>query len=212
MKIAHVHRISTIQKMKGNSNYSPAKKGNLESAQKLVREIICKYSLFEKLQGFICPVLKPAGNRIPLAFAQLISSNSNGVLYDAVYLQHTPHGSSMVERLYYEPVFFGPVKPGNYIIVDDVYTTGQTLRRLKHYIESKGGNVTGAWCIGSGPSLAFEPTRLLLKLLLVKHPDITKYFEVELLTVPQIQYLLRLSSINRLWHIHSDNQLKLLWA
>lgn len=212
MKIAHVHRISTIQKMKGNSNYSPAKKGTLESAQKLVREIICEYSSFEKLKGFVCPILKPAGNRIPLALAQLICSNSNAVLYDSVYLQHTPHGSSMAERLYYEPIFFGTVKPGNYIIVDDVYTTGQTLRRLKHYIELKGGNVTGAWCIGAGPSLAFEPTRLLLKLLLVKHPDITKYFEAELLTVPQIHYLLRLSSINRLWHIHSDNQLKLLWA
>ena len=157
MKIAHVHRISTIQKMKGNSNYSPAKKGSFESAQKLVREIICEYSSFEKLRGFVCPVLKPAGNRIPLALAQLISSNSNTILCDSVYLQHTPHGSSMAERLYYEPVFFGPVKPDNYIIVDDVYTTGQTLRRLKHYIESKGGNVTGAWCIGQALHLLLNP-------------------------------------------------------
>jgi hypothetical protein len=61
-------------------------------------------------------------------------------------------------------------------------------------------------------TLAFEPTRLLIRLLLVKFPDINNYFDVELLTVPQIHYLLRLSSINRLWRIHSDNQQKLLWA
>lgn len=212
MKIAHVHRISTIQKMRGNSNYSLAKKGNLESAHKLVKEIVVDTEKFEKLQGFICPVIKPAGNRIPLTFAQHISANSNAALYDSVYLQHSPHGSSMAERLYYEPVFSGFLKPGNYTIVDDVYTTGQTLRRLKHYIESKGGNVTAAWCIGAGPTLAFEPTRLLIRLLLVKFPDINNYFDVELLTVPQIHYLLRLSSINRLWSIHSDNQQKLLWA
>lgn len=118
----------------------------------------------------------------------------------------------MVERLYYHPYFSGKVIPDNYIIVDDVYTTGNTLRYLKAFLESRGANVTSAWCIGSGPSLQFEPNRILVRLLLAKFPSISNYFDIDLLTVPQIEYLLRVSSINRLWQIHSDNQLALSFA
>ena len=165
-----------------------------------------------KLNGYVCPVMKARGNQIPLALAQYMSSNSNLTLCDSVILQHSPHGSSMVERLYYKPHFSGKVIPGNYIIVDDVYTTGQTLKSLKTYLESRGAIVTGAWCLGSGPTTQFEPNRLLLRMLLAKFPAISNYFDIASLTVPQVQYLLRLSSISRLWQIHSDNQLALSFA
>lgn len=147
-----------------------------------------------------------------MALALLMSANSKLILSDSVYLQHTLHGSSMVERLYYKPFFSGNVAPGNYIIVDDAYTTGQTLKSLKRFIESKGGNVTSAWCLGSAATTQFEPNRLLVKMLLMKFPSISNYFDIDSLTVPQIKYLLRLSSINRLWEIHSDNQLALSFA
>ena len=211
MKLTHIKRISTTTRMKNHRGYSEAKNGNLDAARKLVSDIIPDPTLFKNLTGYVCPVIKPKGNRIPLALAEYMGIHSNLVLEDAVYLQHTPHGSSMCERLYYHPSFSGQVKPANYIIVDDVYTTGQTLKSLKNYIESRGGNVIAAWCIGSGPSLELS-SRFHIKLLTAKFPDISTYFEIGTLTAPQVHYLLRLSSIHRLWKIHSDNQLNLLFA
>ena len=209
MKIQKVQRISSIQKMKNNPHYHLAKAGDCISAEHLVNQIVQNPSCFQNLTGFVCPVHKPAGNQIPFALANLMSSHSTLTLYDSVFLQHTSHGSSMVERLYYQPYFSGKVIPGNYIIVDDVYTTGNTLRYLKAFLESRGANVTSAWCIGSGPSLQFEPGSILIRLLLAKFPSISNYFDIKLLTVPQIEYLLRISSLNHLWQIHSDNQLEL---
>ena len=212
MKIPHVHRISTTLKLTGHPLYREAKKGNPDSALTVVQDIVQDKSRFHSLNGYICPVLKHKGNQIPFALARYMASCSNLILCDSIYLQHTPHGSSMVERLHYQPCFSGMVKPKNYIIVDDVYTSGKTLKSLKNYIESKGGNVISAWCIGSGPSLEFEPTRLLIKILVAKFPNIHRYFNLNDLTTPQIQYLLRLSSLNRLWTIYSKNQERLLFA
>ncbi len=212
MRIEKIHRISTVLRMKINSNYHLAKQGDIESAQHLVCQLIHDNSSFQNLSSFVCPVLKHSGNAIPMALAKFMTFNSNLTLCDSVFLQHTAHGSSMVERLYYHPHFSGTVKPGNYIIVDDVYTTGQTLKYLKNYLESRGGNVTGAWCLGAGPSTQFEPNRLLVRILLAKFPSISNYFDIDCLTVPQIHYLLRLSSLSRLWEIHSDNQLALSFA
>ena len=199
-------------KMKNHPQYHLAKSGDIEAAQRLVNQTVTSPSIFQNLTGFVCPVQKPKGNSIPMALALLMSANSKLVLSGSVYLQHTSHGSAMVERLYYKPFFSGNVAPGNYIIVDDVYTTGQTLKSLKRFIESKGGNVTSAWCLGSAATTQFEPNRLLVKMLLMKFPSISNYFDINSLTVPQINYLLRLSSINRLWEIHSDNQLALSFA
>ena len=212
MKIDHIRRISTVLKMKNHPQYHLAKSGDIEAAQRLVSQTVPSPSIFQNLTGFVCPVQKPKGNSIPMALALLMSANSKLTLSGSVYLQHTSHGSSMVERLYYKPFFSGNVAPGNYIIVDDVYTTGQTLKSLKRFLESKGGNVTSAWCLGSGPSTQFETNRLLVRILLTKFPSISNYFDIDSLTVPQINYLLRLSSISRLWQIHSDNQLALSFA
>ena len=209
MRIEHIKRISTVLKMKSHSAYHLAKSGDFYAAQDLVSKVIPDYRIFQNLTGFVLPVMKPKGNQIPLAMAHYMTFNSKLTLCDSVFLQPASHGSSMVERLYYQPYFSGKVIPGNYIIVDDVYTTGQTLKSLKYYLESNGANVTGAWCLGSAASTEFEPNRLLVKMLITKFPSISKYFDIDRLTVPQIQYLLRLSSINRLWQIHSDNQLAL---
>jgi hypothetical protein len=195
--------------MKNHPQYHLAKSGDIEAAQRLVNQTVPDCSVFQSLNGFVCPVMKPKGNQIPLAIAQYMTFHSKLTLCDSVFLQPTTHGSSMVERLYYKPFFSGKVIPGNYIIVDDVYTTGQTLKSLKRFLESKGASVTSAWCLGSAATTEFEPNRLLVRMLLSKFPSISNYFDIDSLTVPQIQYLLRLSSINRLWQIHSDNQLAL---
>jgi hypothetical protein len=212
MKLTHVHRISTTSRLTGHALYKEAKQGNQVAAQKVVHDIIPVKNQFRYMEGYVCPVLKSNGNKLPLALAYLMASHSKMTLYDSIYLQHTSHGSSMTERLYYQPSFSGRIKPAGYVIVDDVYTTGKTLKSLKNYIESKGGNVISAWCIGSGPSLEFEPKRMLLRMLTAKFPNIYKYFDLNELTSPQIHYLLRLSSLNKLWMIHADNQLSLMLA
>jgi len=212
MKIERIHRISTVVKMKNHWAYNKAKSGDLDAAQRLVNQTVPDHSVFQNLTGFVCPVMKPQGNQIPLALAQHMTFKSKLTLCDSVFLQPASHGSSMVERLYYKPFFSGIVIPGNYIIVDDVYTTGQTLKSLKRFLESKGATVTGAWCLGSAATTQFEPNRLLIKMLVNKFPTISNYFDIDSLTVPQIEYLLRVSSINRLWEIHSNNQLALSFA
>ena len=131
MKIENIRRISTVLKMKNNVNYHLAKTGDYASAQHLVCQLIHDDSKFQNLTGFVLPVQKPKGNQIPMALARFMSFNSKLTLCDSVFLQPAVHGSSMVERLYYHPHFSGKVIPGNYIIVDDVYTTGQTMKYLK---------------------------------------------------------------------------------
>ena len=125
MRIDNIRRISTVLKMKNNANYHLAKTGDSSAAELLVNHTVPDCSAFQNLSGFVCPVQKPKGNAIPMALALLMSANSKLILSDSVYLQHTTHGSSMVERLYYHPHFSGVVKTANYIIVDDVYTTAK---------------------------------------------------------------------------------------
>lgn len=212
MKIPAVRRFSSTIRMKNQVSYPSAKKGDLKAAHELIQHIQPDPRLFNNLHGYVCPVIKPSGNRIPLALAEYMAFHSRLILNDTILLQHAPHGSSMTERLYYHPRFFGSVPTGNYILVDDVYTTGQTLKSLKTYIEFHGGNVTGVWCLGSGPSLLFEPSRILVKTLIARFPNIGEYFEVCDLTVPQIQYLLRLSSLGSLFRIRHQQQQKLLFC
>jgi len=99
MRIENIRRISTVLKMKNNSNYYLAKSGNFESANILVNQTVPDCSVFQKLTGFVCPVQKPKGNAIPMVLALLMSVNSKLILSNSVYLQHTAHGSSMVEIL-----------------------------------------------------------------------------------------------------------------
>lgn len=51
--------------------------------------------IFKNLTGYVCPVLKPIGNRIPLALSEYMAMHSKLILEDAIYLQHTPHGSTI---------------------------------------------------------------------------------------------------------------------
>ena len=212
MKITHITRLSSTSRMLTHPSYKPAKQGSISDARELVSGILATPNKAFPGSGWICPVIKPAGNRIPLALAEYIASNSRLLLCDSIFLQHTPHGSAMIDRLYYSPVYSGRVLPGNYIIADDVYTTGQTLKSLKEYIESNGGNVIEAYCIGSGPSLEFEPSRILLKILLARFPDISQYFNINTLTAPQVHYLLRFSRLNKLFDRRYQSQLSLMFV
>jgi hypothetical protein len=203
MKISKVTRISLTSKLKQHPLYKSAKNGSMSDAQILVSDIVPDSTVFSRLRGFVCPVVKSFGNKIPYALAYYLEQHSNLILWPYVELEHEKHGSSMAERILYKPCYSGPVMPGNYILVDDVFTSGKTLMGLKRYIEANGGNVIAVYVIGSSAGLSFEPDKYLLKTLLHRFPEVRKMIDVELLTNPQVLYLLRYTDIRKFIEIQN---------
>ena len=111
----------------------------------------------------------------------------------------------MVERMFSEPVYSGDIPTSKYIIVDDVYTTGITVKALKDYIESTGSRVNSIYTLGSSKyGLEFEATSIPLKILKSKFPNIERYFVLSELTAAQVNYLLRFNSIQRFYQYSND--------
>lgn len=81
-------------------------------------------------------------NRIPAAYADEFTKYGLK-LSDVVQVNKPAHtGADMRGRLIRRARFDGEVVAGaEYILIDDTYTMGGTLRDLKDYIESKGGKV-----------------------------------------------------------------------
>lgn len=203
MKIPKITRLSITPKLTKHKLYKSAKTGSINDARALVSDIVSDTTPFSKMKGFVCPVIKASGNKIPLALAELMAQNSRLELWPDIILKHEKHGSSMAERLFYEPEYSGHVLPGNYVIVDDVFTSGRTMIALKRFIEKSGGNVIAAFAIGSSSALSFEPEKYLLKTLLHQFPDITKMIDINLLTNPQLMYLLKLNNPYQVNAIHN---------
>lgn len=211
MIIPRITRLSSAARMTSHPDYRSAKAGSLPDARRVVSGILSPPFRFAHLQGFVCPVMKSSGNRIPLALAEFFSKNSGLQLCTSVWLEHTPHSNAMIDRLHYLPEFFGDVIPGKYVIVDDVYTSGSTLAGLKHHIESHGGTVVAAFTIGSSKSTCFQPDSRLLKILSARFPGIDRYYDVDLLTAPQVVYMLRFRSLQSLYERYYSHCLEALY-
>jgi hypothetical protein len=212
MNIPRIIRLSSAARMTSHPVYHSAKAGSLPDALRLVSDILPLPFRFTHLQGFVCPVMKTSGNRIPLALAEYFSRNSGLQLCNFVWLKPAAHSNAMIDRLHYLPEFSGDVIPGKYVIVDDVYTSGSTLAGLKHHIESRGGLVVAAFTIGSSKSTCFQPDKLLLKILQSRFPEIDHYYDINLLTAPQVVYMLRFRSLQSLHERHYSHCLKALYA
>ena len=195
MNLRRITRLSSARRLTSHPLYRAAKAGSLGEARRLVADIIPDIDRFAHLSGYVCPVLKNSGNRIPLALAEFMCHHSGLQLYDAIRLRPLAHGSAMIERLYYQPEFSGPVAPGSYIIVDDVYTSGSTIQSLVRYIEAGGAEVKGAFVIGSSKSTLLSPRREQVRTLLPRFPEVERYFDLEDLTDPQIRYMMRFNSL-----------------
>ena len=195
MNLRRITRLSSARRLTSHPSYRAAKAGSLQDARQLLADIIPDPDRFAHLSGYVCPVLKATGNRIPLALAEFMCHHSGLHLYDAILLKPCVHGSAMIERLYYRPEFSGPVSPGSYIIVDDVYTSGSTVNSLMRFIESRGGVVKGAYVIGSSKSTLLSPRSEQVCSLLSRFPGVERYFDLEDLTDPQIRYMLRFGSL-----------------
>jgi hypothetical protein len=205
MKINSIHRLSNTGAMVRNRSYQSAHGGNLLSAFRLVDELIPDFSQFGSLSAFVCPVQKLSGNKIPLALSTRMVQHSDAVLCDTIFLTNERPGTKMIDRMFFQPEFTGEVRPGRYILVDDVFTTGITLKALKTYIERNGGNVISAYTLGSSKSTLFEASRLQLKILRGRYPEADKYFDLSLLTIIQMEYLLKFNSIKNLNVLYSEH-------
>ena len=205
MKVNSIHRLSNTGSMVRNKSYQSAHCGNLLSAFRLVDELVPDFNRFNSLSAIICPVQKLSGNKIPLALASRIVHHSDSVLCDTVFLRTERPGTKMIDRMFFQPEFAGKVIPGKYILVDDVFTTGITLKGLKTFIEANGGNVVSAYTLGSSKSTLFEASRLQLRILKSRYPEVDKYFDLSLLTIIQIEYLLKFNSIRNLNILYSEN-------
>ena len=183
--------------MLNSKYYEAAHQGSLEAAFKLIYELDLDYSRFKNMTGYICPVQKTRGNQIPVALAYIIAEKSDLILNQHIFLLNNKTGNSMSERLRFNPDFTGYIPKGNYVLVDDVFTTGITLKALKLYIEDNGSTVNSIYTLGnSKQGLIFEPSRLDIKMLLAKFPNIEKYFDISKMTWAQVKFMQRFPTLN----------------
>jgi hypothetical protein len=149
-----VTTLADYKAMKQNPDYKAAKTGDNESAVKLIRTLMNKETdeilagLAEKYPNAILLGIHAeeaeGTNKIPQVLADYIGGVT-GLEVDEKILQsnvvsHTGAGQNV--RLFNRPKFDGEVQKGrDYILVDDMVTMGGTFGDLRHYIESRGGNV-----------------------------------------------------------------------
>ncbi len=204
MRILKIQRLSTAKKMITHPLYGNAKAGCLDSAIQLIADILPVVTIKPSI---ICPVIKQSGNRIPLAMANKIAfDNPSSATTNSILLSNPKSMPSMAGRLYSNPQFFGPVYKEKYCLVDDVYTTGKTLISLKNHIELGGGNVTHIICLGSSKATGFELSKIDLRLLQAKFPDINKYFDLDLITQPMARYIMGFNSLQSM-HLKANEKI-----
>lgn len=133
-------------------DYAAAKAGDDAAALRLARDLVTpeyvesiKAVLGDK-KPTIVPVLAVESmgkNRIPVMVANVLGERL-GLPVTEDIIQSKKVGRSAGDgfhRLATKVTFSGPVKPGDYLILDDTLTQGGTLAELKTHIEDAGGHV-----------------------------------------------------------------------
>lgn len=217
-RIDEVKPITTVSKLKSNSHYLAAKRGNIVDAFRLVEDILTdahattiKDAISKYPDAVIVPVhaIEAEGiNQIPMAFAVKISKlTGNEVDTRIIQADKSFHtDASRISRFFSRPSFEGKVLDGkSYIIVDDVSTSGSTLKALKDYIEDNGGKVVRVLVLGVGRGGSrFETTNLQKKLLINKFgkDKLDKFLyetgraNINELTESEVEFLQSFDSIN----------------
>ncbi len=170
-----VHAHTSIAAMRRHRDFTSAKAGNTIAALNLVRDLSRQERitrLGEQHPGaMVVPVLgteRTGINMLPLAFAKFIGSLAGlQVETGIVQINKTHHtDSDAMHRLLNRPEFSGTVIAGqDYIVIDDVITSGSTVQALRLFIESHGGKVVafsalaGSFSIITGSSLEIDLTK-----------------------------------------------------
>jgi hypothetical protein len=145
---------TTISKLKSHPDYGAAKAGDPVAAVKVAAAAV-KPEVARKLAGahpgsILASVhaQEASGrNQLPLAMADRIGELTGLDVDDAIFqsniVGHT--GATAASRLSSVPDFAGQVQQGrDYILIDDVATSGSSLAAMRSYIEEKGGRVVAA--------------------------------------------------------------------
>lgn len=148
-----------VKKLTNHKLYEVSKnESNLKEAIKMVKELVSKEDLlqYDKTYppGTILVYIqsRESKNVIPEALATLIYDTCQNFEVDDVIgykktFSHTSKGDfqmNVAMRTITPPTFHGEVKQGsNYVIIDDVLTTGNTIKSASNYIVKNGGNVLG---------------------------------------------------------------------
>ena len=195
--------------VKGHTEYSAAKGGDLRAADVLTSQIVNSIAVeqigaaLEERIVELVPIhaLESAGvNEIPAALATVLSRLlglpvNNSIVQDNS-VGHT--GADGFTRLAHQALFSGTVVQGQwYFVVDDFVGQGGTLANLIGFIRSQGGRVLGATVLTGKPySAKLAPDESQIQALRAKHgPDLEKWwqqsfgFGFECLTRSEARYL-----------------------
>lgn len=145
---------TTTAKLKRHPQYDAAKAGDADAAMQVARDLVKDEKAAALKERFPDAILVPvmaveASGRNQLAnmLATELSTRSGlKAVFGIVQTNEVKHtGASAIKRLLAVPKFDGDIiEGGQYILVDDVVTSGSTFNALRRYIEENGGTVVAA--------------------------------------------------------------------
>lgn len=144
-----------------SANYQAAKAGDPEAAAVVVEALINPEAIASIADHFARAVVvavhaeeESGTNQLPLAYAQAVADIA-GLEAEEEIVQTTRSNHTRAtarQRLARRARFDGPVERGRqYIVLDDVVTSGATLADLRHFIVSRGAEVVLATTLATAP-------------------------------------------------------------
>lgn len=190
--------------------YATAKVGDAKAAEGLIFDLLTDLPIerFESLIGqrrakllAVHAVEITGMNAIPRVLARQLSHRFDLPLESGVVqLNRVTHTrADGYHRLAFPPVFDGPLRAADFILVDDFVGQGGTLANLRGFVESRGGTVIGAVSLaGKHRSAQLRLNPGTLQKLKEKHGDkleewwiSTFGFGLDRLTESEATYLYR---------------------
>jgi hypothetical protein len=164
-KLSNVIRSTTVSKLTGDPEFQAAKKGgDPNAAAAVVRRVAKMDKVVSALKARvdperpvkIVPVMQREGSRLnllPLAYAAEIS-RATGWPLDLETVKESGKantGATVADRTSNLQEFSGPVEKGTqYVLVDDTFTSGDTLVSLHQHVTEGGGEVSAITALSAG--------------------------------------------------------------
>ncbi len=154
--------------------YLAAKAGDTDAAIHVVRAVIrpdLTADIGRRFPGAVVVSVhaeEEAGrNKLPTVYATALGDIGGLAVDDSIVQVNRVHhtGATARQRLARRPAFVGPVRPGcDYVLCDDVVTSGSSLAALRHFVEARGGRVVLATTLAAAPAKhGMTPTRLVIR-------------------------------------------------